>query len=615
MGEHMRRLVLALCLVWASGFSGSCLMAQIDLESLSKRAEVRHSNVPRRVLAFYYPWYGNPNAKHGSGRWSHWSGVEEDKQRIATSTNFPSLGAYDSHDPEIIAQHCAWAKEIGIDGFIISWWGKGSFEDQAMQRVLDGCHEAGLVATIYYERVPDQKTGQSAANDILALLDRYAAHPAWLSVAGRPVVFVYVRAVADIGLQGWLDAVSLINDGHPGGAIVLGDQPDRAAARVFDGIHTYNTAGSLRNRDLPQVASWVKDAYRNWVDAADAFGRISTITVIPGYDDTRIRKPGLCVERMDGASYRAQWEAAIDADPHWVLITSWNEWHEGSDIEPSVEYGDAYLKLTAEFTARFKAKGQRKERPSARKAVQISDDEKAQLRKRLRGIRVGLLPNAELSTVWPLLDIGVRPASLSWEQVAGFQRSTVKEIPVIIYASDEGYRQTVNRAGDVDEAIRRYLSGGGCLVVLPAGPTPFYCNELGQAVNSCSKFGLPISVGGERGGWEQPPEGKELSFAQSGSRLPHLANRFPFPNTGDLRWRPFDRDGLADEDDVLPLLGLYDKQDTHYGDAVMFVHYRTGELKGGKVLYAWFGLLQSPQVDRLFYDVFRLVAEQIDARS
>jgi len=36
---------------------------------------------------------------------------------------------------------------------------------------------------------------------------------------------------------------------------------------------------------------------------------------------------------------------AIKADPDWVLITSWNEWHEGSEIEPSWEDGDAYLKL------------------------------------------------------------------------------------------------------------------------------------------------------------------------------------------------------------------------------------------------------------------------------
>jgi hypothetical protein len=50
------------------------------------------------VLAFYYRWYGNPNAEGGSGRWSHWNGVEPEKEQIASSTNFPSLGAYDDYD-------------------------------------------------------------------------------------------------------------------------------------------------------------------------------------------------------------------------------------------------------------------------------------------------------------------------------------------------------------------------------------------------------------------------------------------------------------------------------------------------------------------------------------
>jgi glycoprotein endo-alpha-1,2-mannosidase len=77
--------------------------------------------------------------------------------------------------------------------------------------------------------------------------------------------------------------------------------------------------------------------------------------VIPGYDDTKIRTPGLLVERMRGDSYRTQWQEAIAADPNWVLITSWNEWHEGSEIEPSLESGEQYLKQTSELSARFKS--------------------------------------------------------------------------------------------------------------------------------------------------------------------------------------------------------------------------------------------------------------------
>ncbi len=41
--------------------------------------------------------------------------------------------------------------------------------------------------------------------------------------------------------------------------------------------------------------------------------------------------------------------------PDWVLITTFNEWHEGSEIEPSVEYGSLFITLTNEYATQFKA--------------------------------------------------------------------------------------------------------------------------------------------------------------------------------------------------------------------------------------------------------------------
>jgi len=48
------------------------------------------------------------------------------------------------------------------------------------------------------------------------------------------------------------------------------------------------------------------------------------------------------------------WNAAIKADPDWVMITSFNEWHKGTEIEPSIEYGEKYVELTAKLVREFK---------------------------------------------------------------------------------------------------------------------------------------------------------------------------------------------------------------------------------------------------------------------
>ena len=59
--------------------------------------------------------------------------------------------------------------------------------------------------------------------------------------------------------------------------------------------------------------------------------------------------------QADGVAPKT-WHAALDSDPDWVLITSWNEWHEGSEIEPSLEHGDREIVATAGFAQDFRSR-------------------------------------------------------------------------------------------------------------------------------------------------------------------------------------------------------------------------------------------------------------------
>jgi Glycosyl hydrolase family 99 len=62
-----------------------------------------------------------------------------------------------------------------------------------------------------------------------------------------------------------------------------------------------------------------------------------------------------CVsDRENGAYYDAQWRAALEAGTDWVVVTSWNEWWENTHIEPSVRYGDFYVRRTSEWATRFR---------------------------------------------------------------------------------------------------------------------------------------------------------------------------------------------------------------------------------------------------------------------
>jgi hypothetical protein len=348
-----------MCLLLAAIAMAATASVQPPAESQPSKKPEASIQTPRLVLSFYYPWYGTPTGPGGlgaGGKWVHWDGVDEKGRSIASSTHSPASGPYDSQDPRTLARHCVEAKEAGIDGFIASWWGAGTFEDKAVGPMLDACAEHGLKLSLYYETVPSPRTSQAVASEIENLLARHAKHPAFLKVGDRPVLFVYGRALGELPLAGWKDVIKRLGDDMAAPPLLIADRTSDQAAEIFDGLHVYNPAGDIAaaTKKGESLDAWATRADSFWVNTARHRGRISCVTVIPGYDDTKIRHPGLKVERGDGTLYSRLWQRAVAANPDWVLVTSFNEWHEGSEIEPSDELGRKYLALTATMARKFK---------------------------------------------------------------------------------------------------------------------------------------------------------------------------------------------------------------------------------------------------------------------
>jgi Glycosyl hydrolase family 99 len=208
------KIKLGGCFACLAGF---CFLA---FGAYSAQAAPPIRNVPHQVLAFYYGWYGNPEV---SGHWVHWRDVDKTNKTIASTSHYPQLGTYDSHDPKIVEQQCRWAKSVGITGFIVSWWDQGDFEDQGMPLMLSTARRNGLKVTIYFETVPPKGKPQpeGAVKNLLYVLNRYGKNPAWLKVNGKPVIFVYGRAVGQIGLDGWRNVIAEVDKKYRGGAVFV----------------------------------------------------------------------------------------------------------------------------------------------------------------------------------------------------------------------------------------------------------------------------------------------------------------------------------------------------------------------------------------------------------
>jgi hypothetical protein len=66
------------------------------------------------------------------------------------------------------------------------------------------------------------------------------------------------------------------------------------------------------------------------------------------------RQPPHVVDRLNGSIYDEQWRTAIDTGADWVVVTTWNEWYENTQIEPGERYGSAYLERTRAWVDAFK---------------------------------------------------------------------------------------------------------------------------------------------------------------------------------------------------------------------------------------------------------------------
>lgn len=312
-----------------------------DLES--NIMEISLGRILKRplVLSFYYPWYGNDLGK--SGEQFHWSDVTY--QGIGSSTYYPLFGPYDSQDERLIGSHIELAKASGIDGFICSWWGIDTFEDRALKEILKVADSEGFNVTIYYETVRDISRDQ-IVDELAYVIESYSNEPSFLKIDDRPVIFLYAISAYDRDAGFWQDVAEGVRESTKMDPLFIADTFDLSYAATFDGFHTYNPIW-IKEEDL-------NNTYSDQAKAVRVAGKIWATTVCPGYDDRKIRSPGNYVSRDGGAFYNLTWESAIRSDPDIVLVCTWNEWHEGTTIEPSREYEFMYLMLTRYWAATYK---------------------------------------------------------------------------------------------------------------------------------------------------------------------------------------------------------------------------------------------------------------------
>jgi hypothetical protein len=312
-----------------------------------------------KVFTFYYPWYNSPNGP--STKWNHWLNVTENS--IFVSTNYPLHGAYDSNDENIIRSHMAIIKQAGIDGIIVSWWGAHGYEALPLDEIFKVASEFDIEVTIFYESVRNI-TQKQIIDEFLYIYETYPTNQAFMKNDGVPVVFVYALDAYQRTPEFWQGVRDAVESDY-GEHIMIGDARDVGYLKVFDGFHLY----IWMDEDYPELfetcinnfevgTSNLEDdvIFQKALDNEDLELIVKPFltTVVPSFDARSWGRMDPLVERLNGETYRNYWNVSHNLEPHSILITSWNEWHEGTEMEPSKEYGFSYIQMTKEYIEEYK---------------------------------------------------------------------------------------------------------------------------------------------------------------------------------------------------------------------------------------------------------------------
>jgi hypothetical protein len=311
------------------------------------------------MLVRYRPWF---TAKPFGDAWGwHWTMNRFDPdqfdpagQRRIASWYRPLIGPYDSGDPAVIEYHLLLMKLAGLDGVIVDWYGPDHFRDydandERARAILSRASAIGLKFVLCFEDQAIQQQVRDgrlpAANDVAhaQYLLRYAEtnffnHSAYMRREGRPLLLNFGPQYFSTNAQ-WEAIFSILAPSNRP-AFFTEDNRLPVAEGAFNWPPMWlslapGTRGVLSLAALQNYLDQFEEKGRRWpAYISSAFPRFHDIYQSAGLRDYL----GYLGDR-NGATFRSTLGRALTNQSAYVQIVTWNDFAEGTMIEPTVEYG------------------------------------------------------------------------------------------------------------------------------------------------------------------------------------------------------------------------------------------------------------------------------------
>ena len=330
----------------------NCNSNDVDKDTIGVKPVAKTNAM--KVYMHYMPWF---QSKPVSGYWgSHWTmknknpdTIDANGKREIASHYYPLIGPYDSKDPDVIEYHLLLMKYAGVDGILIDWYGSHNVYDYkvnltASNAVIDMVDDVGIQFAVVYEdyvakSIEDQtsKTAMQAAQaDMMYLEKEYFSKVDHITIDDIPLLMTFGPRQFKSSSQ-WTEVFS-----------VLKTKPKFLPLWNHSGLVGSNANGEFAwidfNESLSELTSFYNKAHLE-NRMGSAYPRFHDFYVQGGTGTSY----GF-VDYNNGETLRRTLAKAKEGNAKYLQLVTWNDFGEGTVIEPTLENEYESLESIQEFT-------------------------------------------------------------------------------------------------------------------------------------------------------------------------------------------------------------------------------------------------------------------------
>lgn len=274
------------------------------------------------VLAYYYIWFDSQS-------WNR------------AKTDYPILGRYSSDDADVMRQHVKWAKDAGINGFIVSWKSTGKL-NRRLEQLIEIADEEDFKLVMIYQGLNffrEPLPVEQVSEDWSYFIENYSQHRAF-DLFEKPVMIwsgtweFSEEQIASVVQDKREDLLVLASEKNVKGY-------ERLAGLVDGNAYYWSSVNPDTNPNYPGKLIEMSDVIH-------ADGGLWIAPAAPGFD-ARLVGGTRSIDRKEGETLEVQIRAALESSPDAIGLISWNEFSENSHIEPSEDHGYRYLEVIDEI--------------------------------------------------------------------------------------------------------------------------------------------------------------------------------------------------------------------------------------------------------------------------